>query len=69
MLQQSHFTAHHVNVMKDNAENFAFFCVCSCDISSKPIPSSSSEPIDNRLPTQEGKQTSQETANTSERQI
>ena len=34
----------------------------------KPVPASSSERVDNRLPTQEGKQTSQESASTSESQ-
>ena len=33
----------------------------------KPVPSASSEPVDNRPPTQEGKQTSQESASTSKR--
>ena len=35
--------------------------------SSEPVPSTSSEPVDVRSPTQEGKQTSQESASTSER--
>ena len=30
----------------------------------KPVPSTSSEPVDNRPPTQEGKQTSQESDST-----
>ena len=29
---------------------------------SKPVPSTSSEPVNNKLPTQEGEQTSQESA-------
>ena len=37
------------------------------DGSSEIVPSTSSEPVDIRLPTQEGKQTSQESASTRER--
>ena len=37
--------------------------------SSEPVPSTSFEPVDNRPPTQEGKQTSQESASASERQL
>ena len=62
-----HFTAHH-NVVKDNAENSDFlFLQLSCDDSFKTVPSTSSEPVDTRLPTQEGKHTSQESASTSKR--
>ena len=50
--------------MIDNAENSDFFPVHSCDDSSEPVPSTSSEPVDMRLPAQEGKQTSQESAST-----
>ena len=46
-----HFTAHH-NVVKDNAENSDFlFLQLSCDDSFKTVPSTSSEPVDTRLPT------------------
>ena len=45
---------------------FYFYFIRSHD-SSEPVPSTSSEPVDNRPPTQEGKQTSQESASTSER--
>ena len=37
-----------------------FFSLHSCDDSSEPVPSTISEPVDNRLLTQKGKQTSQE---------
>ena len=46
------------NVVKGNTKNYDL-CFCSHDDSSKPAPSTSSELVDNRLPTQEGKQTSQ----------
>ena len=62
MQDHLHFAAQH-NVAKDNAENQLIFH--SRD-SSKPVPSTSTELTDNRLPTQEGKQTSQESASTSE---
>ena len=48
----------------DNAEYSDFFPLHSCDDSSEPVPSTSSEPVDMRLPAQEGKQTSQESAST-----
>ena len=38
-----------------------------CADSSKPVPSTSSEPDDSKLPTEEGKHTSQESASASER--
>ena len=38
---------------------------CGRDDSSKQVPSTSFEPIDNRLPAQEGTQTSQKSASTS----
>ena len=61
-----HFTVQH-NVAKDKAENWLFLILfCSCDDSSKPLPSTSSELVDNRPPTQEGNQTSQESANASQ---
>ena len=62
MQDQPHFAAQH-NVAKDNAENQLIFH--SRD-SSKPVPSISSEPVDNKLSYQEGKHTSQESASTSE---
>ena len=40
---------------------------CSHDDSFEPVPSTGSEPVDNRPPTQEGEQTSQESVSTSER--
>ena len=61
-----YFLAHH-NVMKDKAENYDLdFLFVSHDDSFKPVPSTSFEPVDNRLLTQEGKLTSQESASTSE---
>ena len=65
---RTHFTAQH-NVAKDNAKKqhlFLFFCFRSRDDSSNPVPSTSSELVDNGSPTQEGKQTSQESASASE---
>ena len=60
------------NVTKDNSENsdifhYYYFNFIRSHDSSEPVPSTSSEPVDNRPPTQEGKQTSQESASTSER--
>ena len=53
---------------KNHAKNLTNnFCFCSYDDSSKPVPSTNSELVDNRLPTQESKQTSQESASTRER--
>ena len=53
--------------MKDKAENYDLdFLSDSHDDSFKPVPSTSFEPVDNRLLTQEGKLTSQESASTSE---
>ena len=37
----------------------------SCDDRSKPVPSTSSEPVDNRLPIRDGKQTNKQSVNTS----
>ena len=62
---QKHFTAEHVTLTNHNAENHFFYC--SCDDSSEPVPSTSSEPIVNRPPTQDGKQTRQESASASKR--
>ena len=53
------------NVSKDNAENSDLFFFHSPDDSPKPVPFTSSEPVDNRLPTGQNKQTSQETVSTS----
>ena len=62
-----YFAAQH-NVAKDNVENLdLFFSFHSSDDSSEPVPFSSSEPIECRPPTQEGKQKSQESGSTSER--
>ena len=61
-----------IHAEKDNTGNsnfFLFLFFCSCDGSSEPVPSTSSEPDDIRQHTQDGKQTSQESASTNERQI
>ena len=51
-------------------KNQIFFFFRSHDTdSSKPFPSTSSEHVDNRPPTQEGKQASQGNANTREKMI
>ena len=51
----AHFAARH-NVAKNNAENSdLFFSLHSCDDSSEPVPSTGSESVNNRLPTQKGK--------------
>ena len=47
-----------------NKSDFCFHCR---DDSSEPAPSTSSELVDNRVPTQEGKQASQKSASTSKR--
>ena len=63
---QPHVAGQHV--MKDNAANFDcffFLLFCSRDHSSETAPYTSSEPVDSRPSTQEGKQTSQESASTS----
>ena len=59
-----HFAVQH-NVAKDNAKICDLF-LHSHDDSSEPVPSTSSEPVDNSPPTQEGKQTSQKSRNTSD---
>ena len=41
--------------------------LCSRDDSAEPVPSTSSKLVNNRPPTQEGTQTSQESASTSEK--
>ena len=58
-----HFAAQH-SVAKDTAENSGLWFFCSSDGSSEPVPFTSSEPLDHRLPTQEGKETIQEAAST-----
>ena len=64
MQDQLHFTALH-NVMEDNAmQKTDSFPLHSHNDSSPPVPSTSSEPARNRPPTQDGKQTSQESART-----
>ena len=66
-----HFAAR-IMLWKTMQKNQIFFFFRSHDIdSSKPFPSSStsSEHVDNRPPTQEGKQTSQGNANTREKMI
>ena len=68
-----HISQLSIMLQKDKAENlvllFCFvFVVFSVMIklnSFKPVPSTSSVPVDNRPPTQEGKQISQESASTS----
>jgi len=66
MQHRPHFAAQHNVKLKDNTENsdFLFFLVGMID-SAEPVPSTSFELVDNRLSTQEGKQTSQELASTS----
>ena len=60
MQDQPYFAAQH-NVTKNMQKAQTLFQKnYSCDDSSKPVTSTSSEPVDNRLPTEKGKQTSQE---------
>ena len=78
MRDRLHFIAQH-NFVKDNRQSWPFFFSLksetkmtaffySHDGTFKPVPCISSELIDNRLPSQEGKQSNQKSLSTSERQ-
>ena len=67
MQDRPHFAVHH-HTANDNAEN-SDLVFHSHDRSSEPVPSASSKLVDIRPPTQEGKQTSQESACVSKRPI
>ena len=59
-----HFTAQQ-NITKDSAENFLLLLSWYLNIIYQSFPSTCTEPVDDRQSTQEGKQTSQESASTS----
>ena len=63
---QQHFVAEH-NVTLTKVKKIMQKTLTFYNDSSEPVPSTSSELVDNRLPAQEGKQTSQESASASKK--